>query len=406
VFLELLKSRNPELLRVSAELALARLIPPNSFVLDVDTIRANGLAIRHEADRLGLRLYFMTKQIGRNPVVTQALVKEGKKETVAVDVQGAYCLAANGIGLGHVGNLVQTPMIDLPHIIRLQPEVVSVFSVAKALQISSECVRQGVEQALLLRVSDPDRDVYLGGMEGGITLSDLPDAASEISSLPGIRIEGVTTFPALSYSDAAEPQATPNFETLLRAKELLAQKGIVINQVNAPGNTSVYTLELQARLGATHVEPGHGFLGTTPLHLIHQDLPERPAACYVTEVAHHVEDRAYVYGGGFFIDDPTWIDPRFERSVLVGTSVDELLNHEASFLGAGSGSSGGFGGIDYYGFLSDAPHRLPVGATVLMGFRIQSFVTRAHIVPITGVATNPRLEGVFDQYGRRLAQHT
>jgi predicted amino acid racemase len=219
--------------------------------------------------------------------------------------------------------------------------------------------------------------------------------------MPGVRIDGITTFPVLAYSEAAEPTPTGNFETLVRARDVLTELGIEVRQVNAPGNTSAYTLATQARLGATHVEPGHGFLGTTPFHL-KRDLPEIPAACYVTEVAHHVGDRAYVYGGGFFVDDPVWLDPDFRRQVLVGSTAAELAEHREEFFGAGAGETGGFGGIDYYGFISGTPATAPVGATVVMGFRMQSFVTRANIAVIGDAAGSPRLLGVFDQMGNRL----
>jgi predicted amino acid racemase len=346
----------------------------------------------------------MTKQIGRNPVVTKALVGAGGKATVAVDIADANALLAHGFGLGHIGNLVQVPSIDLPRILASRPEVISVFSSAKARQIAAEAQRQGYTQDLLIRVADPGTDVYLPGMEGGIVIDELRAAATEIAALPGVRIVGVTTFPALAYSEAAKPVPTPNFATLLRARDMLEELGIEVRQVNAPGNTSTYTLRTQSELGATHVEPGHGFLGTTPFHLVH-DLPEVPAACYVTEVAHHVGDRAYVYGGGFFVDDPVWLEPNFRRQVMVGNSLGELHEHREEFFGAGSGGSGGFGGIDYYGFISGTPQTVPVGSTVVMGFRIQSFVTRANMAVVSVSGTQYRLHGVFDQVGNRLPHY-
>jgi predicted amino acid racemase len=159
---------------------------------------------------------------------------------------------------------------------------------------------------------------------------------------------------------------------------------------------------LLAELEATHIEPGHGFLGTTPFHLQHDDQPEIPAACYVSEVAHHWAGKAYVYGGGFFVDDPEWLEPGFVRHALVGRTPDELLDHRARFVGAGSGSSGDFGGIDYYGRLEVDPGEAPVGATVVFGFRIQSFVTRANVAVIDHVDGVPRLLGIFDQLGQRV----
>jgi predicted amino acid racemase len=398
MFLDLLRRRNPALLAAAAGLAIARKIPPNSFVLDIDTIRANGAALRTRADSLGLKLYFMTKQIGRNPLVTHALVAPGSRETVSVDIACADAFMKAGVGLGHVGNLVQTALIDIP-------EVITVFSAAKARQIGEEAVRQGIVQNLLLRVADPAHDLYLRGMEGGIPLDTLVETALEIARIPGVRIDGVSTFPAVSYAEAGEPKPTANFTTLRRARDVLEQQGIAVHQINAPGNTCVHTMPLQAQMGATHVEPGHGFLGTTPFHWRLGDLPERPAACYVTEVAHHVGDRAYVQGGGFFIDDPVWLAPDFKRRALVGSTVGELLDHEETLLGAGYGTSGNFGGIDYYGFLACKADRAPVGATVVLGYRIQSFATRADIAVIADAETTPRLLGVFDQLGNRLEQY-
>jgi predicted amino acid racemase len=404
VFLELLKRRNPELLEAAATLSVERRLPPNTFVLDLETIEANAAAIRARADALGLRMYFMTKQIGRNPLVTAAMATGPNPETVAVDIACADSLTNHGIRLGHVGNLVQTAVMDLPRVIAMSPEVMTVFSSEKAAQVAEVARAAGVEQGLLLRVADPANDVYLPGMEGGIPLGDLEARAREIQAMPGVRIDGVTTFPALAYDTSAQPRPTPNFYTLIRAAEILQRLGVDVRQINAPGNTSVHTLDLQASLGATHVEPGHGFLGTTPFHL-NSDLVERPAACYVSEVAHTVGDRAYVYGGGFFIDDPVWLDPGFTHRAMVGSSVSELLGHEAEFLGAGSGTTGGFGGIDYYGYLDDPKSQVRVGASVVMGFRIQSFVTRANVAVVTTSGGAPHLHGVFDNFGNRLPQY-
>lgn len=183
---------------------------------------------------------------------------------MAVDIACADALTAHGIRLGHVGNLVQIPRADVARITAQRPEAVTVFSVAKAAEFSRAAAAQGVIQGLLLRVADPGRDVYLPGMDGGITLDELPAAAEAIRALPSVRIDGVTTFPALSYTEAGEPGETPNFETLRRARDVLDKLGAEVGQVNAPGNTCAYTLAAQAGFGATQVEPGHGVLGTTP----------------------------------------------------------------------------------------------------------------------------------------------
>jgi predicted amino acid racemase len=398
-------SRNPRLVESAAELALSGAIPANTYVLDLEAIAANGRAIRAAAEQHGLSLYWMLKQVGRNPLVAEALVAEGSYETVAVDVACADALLHHGFRLGHVGNLVQIARADLPRILASRPEVVSVFSVRKAEQVAQVARGLGFEQDLLLRVADPTADIYLPGMEAGFLLDDLPTVVKEIQAIEGVRIVGVTSFPTTSYAVPGQPSETANFATIRKAASVLESLGVEVLQVNAPGNTSSLTAPMQAAGGATHIEPGHGFLGTTPFHLQFEGQPEIPAACYVTEVAHHFGGRAYVYGGGFFVDDPVWLQPDFRRQALVGSTVAELLEHRETFLGAGSGGTGQFGGIDYYGFLDADERAAPVGATVVFGFRVQSFVTRANIAVIDHEGGLPRVRGIFDQLGRRLPWH-
>jgi predicted amino acid racemase len=395
-------SRNPRLISAAAELALSGEIPANTVVLDLDAIAANGRAIRAAAEKHGLSLYWMLKQVGRNPLVADALVAPGSAETVSVDVACADALLHNHFALGHIGNLVQIARADLPRLLRSGPEVMSVFSVAKAEQVGEVARRLGVSQPVLLRVADTSRDTYLPGMEAGFLLDELPTAVKAIQAIDGVEITGVTTFPTVSYAAPGQPTPTGNFETIQRAAATLEGLGVEVTQINAPGNTASITMPMHAAGGATHVEPGHGFLGTTPYHLQYDDLPEIPAACYVTEVAHHFGGRAYVYGGGFFVDDPVWLQPDYRRQALVGSTLDEILEHRETFLGAGAGSSGSFGGIDYYGFLDANESIAPVGASVVFGFRVQTFVTRANIAVIKHENGRPRLLGMFDQLGRRL----
>ncbi len=90
----------------------------------------------------------------------------------------------------------------------------------------------------------------------------------------------------------------------MRATDLLQHKlAIEIKQINAPGNTSSETLPVPAKKGATHVESGHGLLGTTPNHIFKPNLPERPTYVYLAEVSHFVDGEAYAFGGGLWSDD-------------------------------------------------------------------------------------------------------
>jgi predicted amino acid racemase len=68
---------------------------------------------------------------------------------------------------------------------------------------------------------------------------------------------------------------TPNLRTLEKAAEALQAAGRKGVEINALGTTSAEILPMLAAAGATHIEPGHGLTGTTPLHAV-EDLPETP----------------------------------------------------------------------------------------------------------------------------------
>jgi predicted amino acid racemase len=163
--------------------------------------------------------------------------------------------------------------------------------------------------------------------------------------------------------------------------------------VNAPGTTSSAAFATLAAAGATQVEPGHGLTGTTPLHAVTDDLPELPAAAYVTEVSHSHGGRAYCFGGGLYIDR---VFPDYQVRALVAPGGD----FDAAFLADAEIPPPSM--IDYYGMLTPPDGRqIRTGDTVVFGFRIQAFVTRGYVVPITGVhAGRPQALGVWASDGR------
>jgi predicted amino acid racemase len=57
--------------------------------------------------------------------------------------------------------------------------------------------------------------------------------------------------------------------------------------------------------------------------------------------------------------------------------------------------------IDYYGILDPDPSRpIEPGDTVIFGFRQQVFVTRALVVPISGITQGkPHVEGIWTAMG-------
>lgn len=405
-FLERTVEQNPGLVRSAVRLHQDGLLPSNSFVYDVDMFERNATAIKDEAERVGLGVYFMTKQHGRNPVIFQRVTADGRAKTVSVDMQCADALHGNAIPLGHVGHVVQIPNGDLPRVVAtMQPEVMTVFSVAKATATSDAALAAGRVQDVLLRVRGKG-DVVFPGVCGGFHLSELKAAVRQLRGLPGVRIVGVTTFPALGYGDGHEPELTPNFGNLLRAASQLERLGIEVTQINAPGNTAHHVLAMLAERGATHVEPGSALSAHTAFHLFDGSLAEQAAAVYVTEISHFLDGQAWVYGGGFFLDDPPvpeLADFPKQRQVLVGNDPDDILNRRVRFAGPGVSSTGSFGAIDYHGLLEIDPSSAAVGDTVIFGFRTQAFMTRANIaaVSLAGVG-KPELLGLHNAQGQNV----
>jgi len=393
MFLNTLVRRNPELLRAAVNLHQAGAIPPNSYVLDLDAVRRNARLIKHAADRAGLSVYPMTKQVGRNPLFLRAVARAGMPKIVCVDWMEARMVARQKAQLGHVGHLVQIPRHEAARIAALAPEVWTVFNLEKAREVSEAAGAVGRVQDLLLRVVAPD-DVFYPTHDGGFRSDDIVEAAREIVRLPHLRIVGVTSFPTLLFDPERRAAAlTPNLNTIVRAAEQLREElGLEITQINAPGTTSAATMDLLATAGATHVEPGHGFTGTTPWHA-YEDLPEKPALCYLTEITDLNADQTYVLGGGFFIDP---VIPNYQVRALVGRDGDAALRRRADAILSPPG------GIDYYSLLDRRTARMEIGDSVVYGFRAQAFSTRAHIAVLRGLSRGEeKVAGIYDVSGRK-----
>lgn len=392
MFLDLLRRRNPSFLSAIARLHAAGELPVNCYAIDLDAVERNAVAFAAEAARLGLTPFAMTKQIGRNPDVSKVLVRSGITHAVGVDLQCAVAAASGGLRVGHLGHLVQIPRHEADLAASLEPLYWTVFSEAKAREAGAAALRRGRVQDVLLRVVAPGDRFYVGH-EGGFPLDGIVAAADAIDAVPGVRFAGITTFPATLFNPATgTAEATPNRGTLARAAALLAAAGRTGVQVNAPGTTSISVLEGLSRDGATQVEPGHGLTGTTPLHAV-VDLAEEPAIAYISEVSHLWNDRAYVFGGGLYVD-PVLGEGTTRALIVPGgsdVSAAPALPVEMPAPQA----------IDYYATipLDDASH-VAEGDTVIFGFRPQVFVTRALTAAVSGIsAGNPRVEGVWASDG-------
>ena len=401
MFLPSVVNRNPELVKAAVLLNQEGLIPSNTILLDADTIERNVKFLRQEADRCGLQLYFMLKQI-RNPQIFQfILTNSHKKETVCVDTKDAKVIWESGNGIGNVGHLVQTPDKEIREILLMQPEVVTVFSAEKARRFSEEAGKLGMVQDILLRVTGKE-DVHFPSMEGGVPEEDLAEVARQIQQYQHVRIVGVTDFPAMLYSNTEVPETTPNLETTLRCAKKLKKLGFPIVQINAPGNTCTLSMKAYTEAGATHVEPGHGITGTTPFSLTH-DLPEVPAMLYVTEVLHFAKGLAYLHGGGFYWEDRMILGEQFRNRVLVGRDETSIFDGEALFVGCAPGDQKIL--IDYYGVLEPGTKKMiQIGDTAIFAFRTQAFATRcANTAVVKGIQNgNPAVLGVFDHCCHRL----
>jgi predicted amino acid racemase len=393
VFLDSVLARNPELVQAAARLHREGAVPPDTYVVDRDTVEDNARLLAAEADRLGLGLWFVVKQLGRNPELIRAIARH-IPESAAIDAPEARILRAAGARPGNLGHLVQIPPRALPELLAWRPLSVTVFDADNARAVSDAARRLGFVQDVLVRIAGAPEAVY-PGQEGGVPLKGLEVFAERLEALPGLRIAGVTGFPCvLCDEESGQPGPTPTFELLRRAHALLEGRGHRPDghglRLSAPGATSVASLPLLAQLGATHGEPGHALSGTTPLHAVDPRQPERPAYVYVTEVAHTLADgRPALRGGGFY--------PRAGvRTALLHRTGLRLPVLEAPAEN-----------IDYYRLLGAPPagsgHRVRAGDTALLAFRTQMFVTRSNVAVVSGLGSGPpKLTGIYDPLGRAL----
>jgi predicted amino acid racemase len=147
---------------------------------------------------------------------------------------------------------------------------------------------------------------------------------------------------------------------------------------NMPGTTSIAAIPLLAQAGATEIEPGHALTGSTPFHAV-RDLEEVPAVAYVSEVSHHFEGSAFVIGGGLY-RDPV-LGEQATRALAFAPDGTPLGEYDVEMPAPSA--------IDYYSIIPPTGTKSlpPVGSTVVFGFRVQAFVTRAQTAGITGIST-------------------
>ena len=381
MFVERLQKDNPKFIEAMVKLQQEGALLPDSYAVDMEQFRANAAAIVASAKEKGIKLYFMLKQIGRNPVLAQELMKLGYDGAVVVDFKEAQVMMRHNIPIGNVGHLVQIPEAMIPQVVAYGPEVITVYTADKVRSISRAAAALGKEQKILIRVFG-DGDMIYPGQTAGIHLNDLAAFVAEIRDLPGIRVAGITSFPCFLYdSQADDIMPTPNLQTVLKAKAILEENGIVPEIINTPSTTCCRTLEKMAEFGCNCGEPGHGLTGTTPYHVGHEQ-PEKSCIAYVSEISHNFDGLAYCYGGGFYRRSHV-------ENALVGRCAENLRPMKVV--------PPSMEAIDYHFGLDQG---CDVGETVIMAFRFQVFVTRSDMVLIEGVAAgNPTVSSVWNSLG-------
>ena len=382
MFLEKTVERNKELVQAAFKLHKEGLILPDTYVIDLDTLVENARKIKEEADKYGVKLYFMTKQIGRNPVIAKEFMKLGYDGAVVVDFKEAEVMINNDIKIGHVGHLVQIPKALVEKVVKSKPDYITVYTIEKAKEINEACEKLGINQNIMLRVLGENDNLY-SGQYGGFKLEELKEVLGELIKFKNLNIAGIASFPCFLYDEASnEIKRTRNIDTIKEAKAILEKEfDIKIEQLNMPSATCVNSIKKISEEGGTHGEPGHGLTGTTPYHKAN-DAEEIPAMVYVTEVSHNLLDKGYCYGGGHYRRSHM-------ENALVGESIE---NYKRVKVTPPTDES-----IDYHFELSE---KCNVSDTVVMAFRTQIFVTRSNVALVKGINKGePEIIGVYDSQG-------
>lgn len=384
MFLDQTMKRNKALVETAFDLHRCGQILPDSYVIDVDSFLANARQILDKAREHDMKLYFMLKQVGRNPYLAKELVKMGYPGAVVVDFREAQVMMDHHIPIGNVGHLVQIPEAMVKSVTAYGPEVITVYSADKIRTINRAAGELGKKQGIMLRVFS-ENDMIYSGQTAGLRLDELEAAADFVErGCPHVEIKGVTSFPCYLYhEEAGDIRPTNNLETVLMAASMLIRRGYQNLIINTPSATCSQTIGKMAADGGNCGEPGHGLSGTTPMHM-YQDMEEIPSVVYVSEISHNFMGRAYCYGGG-----------HYRRSHVARALIgSEFAQTETVAVIPPADES-----IDYHFGLAK---ECGVGDTVIMSFRFQIFVTRSDVVLVRGIRDGkPEIVGVYDSLGRK-----
>lgn len=385
MFIKALQRQNPALIASTLRFWQQGRIAPDSWVIDVDQVLENGKQLLKTAQQYGISLYLMTKQVGRNPWLAEKLLALGYQGIVVVDYKESRVMRRAGLPVSHQGHLVQIPSAQVAGAVEQGTEVITLFSLEKAREVSAAAVAAGRTQAVMLKVYG-ESDFLYPGQESGFSLADLDSVVADIRQLPGITLAGLTHFPCLLWDEKQEKiLPTPNLRSLLAARDKLESLGVSVRQLNAPSATSCSSLPMLAEFGVTHAEPGHALTGTIPANQ-QGDQPERIAMLWLSEVSHHFAGQSYCYGGGYY--------RRGHAKHALVFAPGSTIAQQAQLNKVDDSS------IDYYLPLEG---EFPIGSAAIFCFRTQIFVTRSDVVLIAGIQSGkPEIVARYDSLGNVL----
>lgn len=383
MFLPSLEKYNPKLIDCAIKLHQSGNILPDTYVIDLDAIEANTKKMVKVANRNNIELLYMTKQFGRNPVISKLIEKSGIPSAVVVDYREAETFMYNHLHIGNVGNLVQMPRHLVKKVLQYGTKYVTVYSLSNLKYINDVSHELNIKQKVILKVIGKNDTLYPGQV-GGLTLEDFKNNFKKIISLPNIDLVGITVFPALLYNAIDKKiEPTSNLDTVSKVKKIFKEHNFPLKVLSLPSATCCSSIPLIKKLGGTEGEPGHGLSGTTPLHAVTKQS-EIPAYCYVSEISHSFGEHSYFYGGGYYRRGHL-------HNAIVANKNDKT---EVKVLPFDKES------IDYYLELN---RKFDEGSTVITDFRTQIFVTRSTVALVKGIQHDePKLIGLFDSQGKPL----
>lgn len=375
LFLKRLLDTNKAFVDASLDLYKKGLILPDSYCIDVDIFLENAKNILNEAKKYNINLFYMLKQVGRNPYLAKKLEDLGYKGAVCVDFKEVEVMMKNNLKLCNIGHLVQIPKNMLSRVIEYGVEIITVYSYDMIKEISNIALSLNKTQDIMLRILDENSEIY-PGQEAGFSVNEVKELIPKLKDLKGVKLNGITSFPCFLYSpDEKCIKETNNLFSVLEVNEFLKKQNLYVKHINLPSVSTVENIKKIYSYGGTDAEPGHALTGTTPLNI--DSGVEIPAYLYISEISHVFKNNSYFYGGGYY--------PRGHmKHGYIDNKIVNVNNFNAT-------------NIDYYLSLEG---KYNIFDPIILCFRTQMFVTRSDIVLIEGIhSNNIHIVGIYNTQG-------